>query len=92
MRRVYRQADGVLSAELDGETVMISQDTGKYHGLRGSAGFLWDRLETPCGIEDLADALVRRYALGEDEALDHSRRFVDGLIVRQLVVEVSTAD
>jgi len=91
--RIFRQADGVLSAELDGETVMISQDTGKYHGLRGSAGLLWDRLETPCGIADLADTLVRRYALEEGAALDHSKRFVDELMQRRLIVEVSeTAD
>ncbi|MET4701454.1 hypothetical protein ABIE65_004501 [Constrictibacter sp. MBR-5] len=87
----YRQADGVLSAELDGETVMISQETGRYHGLRGSAGLLWDRLETPCGIGDLADALVRRYGLQEGEALDHSKRFVDGLLQRRLIVRVSGA-
>lgn len=88
---VYCQGDGVLSAELDGETVMISQETGKYHGLRGSAGLLWDRLEAPCGVDDLADALVRRYGLPKGEALDHSKRFVDGLLERRLIVEVSGA-
>lgn len=93
MVSAYRQADGVLSAELDGETVMISQETGKYHGLRGSAGLLWDRLEAPCGIDDLAEALVQRYGLPEGEAIDHSKRFVDGLLERRLIVEVSgTAD
>ena len=81
----YQQSADVLSADVGDETVALNQETGKYHGLRGSARLLWARLEQPCDIADLAATLARTYTIDDAAAHEEARRFVDGLLQRKLV-------
>ncbi len=51
----------VLTAEIDGEVVMMGIDQGRYFGLDDIGSDIWRRLETPVTLGDLVDALAAEY-------------------------------
>lgn len=50
-----------LSAELDGELVIMSVTEGKYVGLNSIATVVWRRLGQPVRVAELCAELVRDY-------------------------------
>ncbi|HYD69826.1 PqqD family protein [Azospirillum sp.] len=58
--RVQRVTD-VLSAEVDGEAVLMSIEKGCYFGLDDIGSDVWRRLEEPVGIAALAASLADDY-------------------------------
>lgn len=50
-----------LSAEVDGETVLMSVEQGRYFGLDAIGGDVWHRLESPVRVSDLCAALAADY-------------------------------
>ncbi len=58
--RISRSA-AVLTAEVDGEIVMMSIEQGRYFGLDDIGSDIWKRLEQPCSFHALIDRLVADY-------------------------------
>ncbi|MBF0333255.1 MAG: PqqD family protein [Alphaproteobacteria bacterium] len=58
--RVCRRGD-VLSAEVNGEIVLMSVDQGQYIGLDEIASDLWTRIERPLTLEALVAQLADAY-------------------------------
>ncbi|HYH21262.1 MAG TPA: PqqD family peptide modification chaperone [Azospirillum sp.] len=67
--RVQRVAD-VLSAEVDGEAVLMSIEKGFYFGLDDIGSDVWRRLEEPVGVAALAAALAEDYD-GDPAVIEH---------------------
>ena len=83
--RICREAS-VLSTVLDGETVLMSVDEGRYFALNAVGTDIWARLESPVRAEDLIAALVNDYS---GDAVDIARDVMDllrTLVGRGLVV------
>jgi hypothetical protein len=55
------RTEGMLSTELDQETVLMSIDAGAYYGLKGPARSIWEKLEVPLTFSTLVDRLVEEY-------------------------------
>jgi hypothetical protein len=51
----------VLTAEVDGEIVMMSIEQGRYYGLDDIGSDIWGRIEPPCSFAELVDRLVADY-------------------------------
>src|SRR6202043_2619463 len=51
----------VLSAEVDGEIVMMSIEQGRYFGLDDIGSDIWKRIEQPCSFASLIDRLAADY-------------------------------
>jgi len=51
----------VLTAEVDGEIVMMSIEQGRYFGLDDIGSDIWKRLDPPCALADLIDRLAVDY-------------------------------
>jgi hypothetical protein len=58
--RVSR-SPSVLTAEVDGEIVMMSIEHGRYFGLDDIGSDIWKRLEEPCSFAELIDRLITDY-------------------------------
>jgi len=43
------------------ETILFDPEAKQFCLLNGSAAVMWDRLETPCTVEDLAAELCARF-------------------------------
>jgi hypothetical protein len=55
------RSPAVLSAEVDGEIVMMSIEQGRYFGLDDIGSDIWKRIEQPCSFAALVDALAADY-------------------------------
>ena len=65
--RLKRNPD-LVAAEMDGDVVMMSVESGAYFGLTGIAPQIWEALETPKTFEDLLGKMFSLYEV-EDEVL-----------------------
>jgi hypothetical protein len=58
---VISRSPAVLTAEVDGEVVMMSIEQGQYFGLDDIGSDIWRRLDPPCAFADLIDRLAADY-------------------------------
>jgi hypothetical protein len=82
---VSRHPQAVVGA-LPGETVLLRVDTGTTLRLNASAAWLWEQLDGPLGLGELAGRLAGRHSLSADAAAADVRRFVTELAERKFVV------
>lgn len=57
---VVRRQD-LLSADADGETVMMSLDQGRYFGLNGLGSRVWDLMQSPVSVDGICLQLESEY-------------------------------
>lgn len=55
------RAEGVLSAEISAETVLMSGDNGKYYCLTETSQEVWKQLSSPITIKNLLQNLSEKY-------------------------------
>src|SRR5580704_14780365 len=58
---IISRSPSVLSAEVDGETVMMSIERGRYFGLDHIGSDIWKRIEPPCSFATLIERLAAEY-------------------------------
>jgi hypothetical protein len=58
---IISRSPSVLTAEVDGEVVMMSIEQGQYFGLDDIGSDIWKRLDPPCTFADLIDRLAADY-------------------------------
>jgi hypothetical protein len=58
---VISRSPSVLTAEVDGEVVMMSIQQGQYFGLDDIGSDIWKRIEPPCSFAALIDGLAVDY-------------------------------
>lgn len=63
-----------VSADVEGETLILHLDTGNYHSLRKVAAEIWKLLTSPILVSDIVETLALRYgvpqARGEADLLE----------------------
>ena len=70
------RAQGMLSADLDQETVLMAIDAGAYFGLDGTAQRIWQELETPVEFCALVETLVAEYQIAPEECAADLEKFL----------------
>ena len=75
----------LVSADMDGETVMMSIEKGEYFGLSGIGPFIWDLINQPISVTHIFDAVHQEYELSNhDYTLDVSH-FLQELLEHNLI-------
>ncbi len=82
--------DHVVYRSFVAETVILNLNTGRYHGLNPSGGFMLELLDKLGGVEDAAVSLARKYGLPPEEAADDLCAFCIDLEQRGLIARVDT--
>lgn len=75
----------VIAAEMDGETVMISIDNGKYYGMDTIGSRIWELLEIPKSLAELVHILSEEYEVGQHECQSDILEFLDYLYREGLI-------
>ncbi len=79
------RSQDLLATEVDGETVLMHIEQGRYYGLAKTARAIWTLLETPLRFQELCGALQARYA-GDPVAIAvDAERFVAQMADETLV-------
>jgi hypothetical protein len=58
---IVSRSPSVLTAEVDGEIIMMSIEQGHYLGLDEIGSDIWKRIEPPCSFATLIDGLAADY-------------------------------
>jgi hypothetical protein len=86
--RVVASPDQV-SADLEGETVLLSMTDGVYYGLDGVGSFAWRQLAQPATLGAICDAIVAAYDVDEPRAWEDLLALMRDLHSHGLIVLAS---
>ncbi len=74
------RAEGKISTELDGETVILDMDSGVYLGLDAIGTRVWSLIENECTFQDLLEILLAEYDVESDQCLGDLQEFLAELV------------
>jgi hypothetical protein len=77
-----------VSAEVDGEIVVLQVTTGTYFGVDDVGAFIWRRLQEPMTVQDLCSAVVARYDVESAHVAEDLDRFLNDLLGAGLVAVI----
>lgn len=83
---VVLQVEKIVSSDMDGETVMMSIENGKYYGMNEIGSRIWEIIEKPVSVSGLCDRLMDEFEVDREKCRDDVIGFLrelseDGLIV-----------
>ncbi len=79
------QAKGLLTTELDGETVMMSLAQAAYYGLDNTARHIWMLISHPRQVADVCEQLIAEYAVDRETCVQQVCAFLADLEKEGLV-------
>jgi hypothetical protein len=82
---ILRQDPDLPNAEVDGEVVLMSSQTGRYYSLAGTAAAIWKALHTGTTIGALCAHLTAEYAVDEETCSRHVTEFIESLLRHKLI-------
>jgi len=82
-----------VSAEVEGETVILSLTTGEYYGLNTVAAHIWRLIQEPRRVSDVRDELLDYYTdIDEATCTSELLHVLDDMLRMKLVEEVRRED
>jgi hypothetical protein len=80
------QSPGNIISDMDGETVMMSIDNGKYYNLGIIGGDIWKGIKTPTSINNLISELTNEFDVEFDECQKEVIPFLELLLNEKLIM------
>lgn len=84
---VLARKSQIMTADMDGSTVMMDIATGKYYNLGQTGGRIWELLEEPMSVAALVDRLTGEYDVSRQQCLEQTLPFLRSLAERGLLTE-----
>jgi len=81
----FRLNQELLSSEIDGETIMMSIDNGKYYGLNTVASRIWEILKEEPLFSEIIDLLTAEYDIEKAQCESETKEFLNNLIENKLI-------
>lgn len=82
---ILSRKSGIMTADMNGATVMMDIETGKYYNLGESGGRIWELLESPMSLDILLDALTKEYSVTIEQCEKDTVPFLVSLVERGLL-------
>ena len=82
---IIRRKDEIISGDVDGETVMMSIEGGKYHSLNETGSRIWEILENPSTISKIIDVLKDEYDTEPEVITGEAYKFLEQLLERDVI-------
>lgn len=82
---VIQRFSGILSSEMDKETVMLSIESGEYFGLGETGSRVWQLIEKPVTFKVIIDILVAEYEVSRPECEKDVREFLEKLSDKNMI-------
>ena len=76
---------GQLSADLEGEIVILHLESGTYYGLSQVGARIWNLVQEPTSVGDVRDALLEEYDVAEDQCERDLLALLSGLEAQKLI-------
>jgi Coenzyme PQQ synthesis protein D (PqqD) len=75
----------VLTAEVDGEVLMMSIERGCYFSLNDVGYDIWRRLDPPCSFADLIDSLAADYDTPRATIMEDVQALLSRMVAEDIV-------
>ncbi|MEH7076439.1 lasso peptide biosynthesis PqqD family chaperone [Neobacillus drentensis] len=86
METTIVQRPGNIISDMDGETVMMSIENGKYYNLGEIGGAVWKNLSIPITIGDLISKLTSEFNVEISECQKEVIPFLEQLLNERLIM------
>lgn len=77
---VLTRKPDIYTAQMNGETVMMDADAGKYYNLGEVGGRIWELLETPITMNDLVEKLTAEYDVSAEQCAKDIVPFIEKML------------
>ncbi len=85
LSEIWVRSEGLITASMDGETLMLDAETGVYYGLDPVGARIWEYLASPVTIPDLVRRLEEHYEVETERCIRDVGNLIEQLSVRKLV-------
>ena len=82
---IMSRNDQIIYGNVDGETVMMSIESGHYHSLNLTGNRIWEILENPSTIGMIIETLKDEFDAKPEVITEEVYRFFDKLIERDII-------
>ena len=82
---ILKRTDDIVSSDIDGETVMMSIENGKYYGMDTIGSRVWELLEVPITLTDMCTRLSEEYEIDENTCSNDVTSFLEKLKEEKLI-------
>lgn len=82
---VIEKREDIVTADLDGNAVMMSIENGKYYGMDEIATAIWKSMEHPVSVEQLVHILMDEFDVSEEQCLTDVIAFLTKLCNENLI-------
>lgn len=80
-----KRKDEIISGDVDGETVMMSIESGQYHSLNLTGNRIWELLESPCTVGKIIETLKDEFDAKPEVITEEVCRFLGQLLERDVI-------
>lgn len=80
-----RRTERAVHGDLPEETVLLDVDAGVAVRLNPTGAWIWEQLEQPCSVAELAGSLSERFEIDEGRAIDDVVAFAREMTRRDLL-------
>lgn len=88
---VVTRSEELVSSDLDGETVLMSVQNGKYYGLDEIGSRIWSLIEQPRSVSELCDILLGEFDVEREQCERDVFAFLNKLAEDDLMKVVDAA-
>ncbi|MDF2505650.1 lasso peptide biosynthesis PqqD family chaperone [Clostridium sp.] len=82
---IISQKKGLDTTDLDGESVMMDIDKGKYYNFNSVGSRIWELIEKPISIKEIIAQLLKEFDIDEKKCEAAVINFVDRLNDNELI-------
>ena len=83
---ILSRKPGLMPADMNGATVMMDIETGKYYNIGDVGGRIWELLDSPMTLSELIDALTKEYSVSDEQCEKDTVPFLSSLLERGLLL------
>lgn len=84
--RSLRRNNDIITADMNGEVVMMDAQRGMYYNLGSTGSRIWELIAQPMTLDALVEKLMDIYEVERAQCLKDILPFIDKMIERQLII------
>jgi hypothetical protein len=75
-----RNDEDVMFSEVDGESVIMHMQSGRYFGLNSVSTDIWNHLENKVSFSELIEFLMEEYEVNKEQCTNETRNIINALL------------
>jgi len=82
---MFSRKPDVVSADMDGEAVLLDVNSGVYYGLDSTGARIWNLMEEKISFENIISKLLDEYSVTHEQCQAETKQFVKEVLAKDLI-------